>query len=180
VTYTRQINSQRRSLLRRRVQAVVDWYGSTDLTRFDDEAGIANISLLIGGPKAENRAKVEAANPVNYVSPGDPPFLFMHGREDQLCPVEQSRLMFDTLDDAGVDAVSYELHDLGHVFTRGGAEDIESERVAIDLLTADSTPSQTLYEVSHADEDDSATPLVEGKPSSGPDVIEQFLDNTIA
>ena len=160
------------------VQAVVDWYGVSDLTLAPDDPTDPT-SRLVGGPKSEFEEAFVQASPVTHVSPDTPPVLVMHGREDAIVPIEHSRRLVDALDAAGVDAVSYELHDLNHVWSHDGVEAIESERVGMDLLAADPTPAQSIYEVSHAGEGGTTEPLVEGKPPAGPVPIGQFLDRTI-
>ena len=88
----------------------------------------------------------------------------MHGREDTVVSVEQSHVLLNALDGAGVDAVYHELHDLGHVWTHDGPEAIESERVAMDLLAADPTPAQSVRETTHVGEGGTGEPLVDGVP----------------
>ena len=160
------------------VQAVVDWYGISDLTSVPDDPGTP-ASLLIGGPKSRHEERFATASPVTHVTPEAPPMLVMHGREDTVVSVEQSRVLLDALDETEVDAVYYELHDLGHVWTHDGPEAIESERVAMDLLAADPTPAQSVRETTHVDEGGAGEPLVDGVPPAGPGPIGQFLDRTI-
>jgi acetyl esterase/lipase len=160
------------------VQAVVDWYGASDLTLFPDDPSVPEY-LLIGGLKSEHEERFAAASPVTHVTPDAPPMLVMHGREDTVVSVEQSHVLLDALDGAGVDAVYHELHDLGHVWTHDGPEAIESERVAMDLLAADPTPAQSVRETTHVGEGGTGEPLVDGVPPAGPEPIGQFLDRTI-
>ena len=160
------------------VQAVVDWYGVSDLTLVpDDPADPA--SLLMGGPRSERAEAFERASPVTHVSADTPPMLLMHGREDEVVSVEHSRRLFDALDGAGVDAVWYELHDLDHVWSHDGVEAIESERTAMGLLAADPTPAQSVRETVHVAEGAAAAALIEGVPPAGPEPIRQFLGRTI-
>jgi len=97
-----------------RVQAVCDFYGPTDFLQMDAHAtpGSAVLhglpmspeSLLIGGPIQENRDKVVEANPITYVASDSAPFLIVHGDEDRRVPLHQSRLLYDALKRAGVEA----------------------------------------------------------------------------
>ncbi|ELZ16116.1 Esterase/lipase-like protein [Haloterrigena salina JCM 13891] len=160
------------------VQAVVDWYGVADLTLVPDDP-TNPASLLIGGPKSEHEAAFAQASPVTHVSVETPPVLCMHGREDTVVPIEHSRVLFDALDEAGVDAALYELHDRNHVWVTGGVEEIESERVAMELLTAAPTPAQSITETVHLEDGGSATSLIDGTPPAGPDAIERFLERTL-
>lgn len=159
------------------VQAVVSWYGAADFALEGDEVD-GLIPLLMGGPRSERPDRWAQASPVTHVTPESPPTLLMHGREDEVVDVEHSRRFFDALEAAGVDAVSYELHDLNHVWVEH-VEDIESERVAMDLLAADPTHAQSVSETTHVAEGGSPDPLLADLPPAGPEAIRQFLEHTI-
>jgi len=94
-----------------RVQAVVDYFGPTDFLQMDThrlpngqlhDPADSPESRLIGGPIQKNREKTARANPVNYVSKDDPPFLIVHGDSDPLVPHHQSELLAAALEKAGV------------------------------------------------------------------------------
>ncbi len=106
-----------------RVQAVADWFGPTDFTRMsafpsrmDHDAPGSPESRLIGGAIQENKDKVARANPITYVTADDPPFLIMHGDQDELVPLNQSELLFDALRKAKVDATFFVVKGAGHGF----------------------------------------------------------------
>ncbi|WP_123532845.1 alpha/beta hydrolase [Halosimplex salinum] len=165
------------------VQAVVSWYGAADFRLVEDESdgteeGEGLIPLLLGGPQSEHPERWAQASPVTHVTPESPPALLMHGRRDEVVDVEHSRQFFDALENAGVNAVFYELHDLNHVWVES-VEDIESERVAMDLLAADPTHAQSVYEATHVEEGGSPEPVFADLPPAGPDAIRQFLERTI-
>jgi acetyl esterase/lipase len=113
-----------------RVQAVVDFFGPTDLTRMaqdalpgsriDHDAPDAPEAKLIGGPVQENKEKCAAANPITYVAKENPPFLIMHGNKDDLVPYQQSELLRDALQKAGVPVTFKIIEGAGHGF--GGAD----------------------------------------------------------
>ncbi len=96
-----------------RVQAVVDWFGPTDLTLMGQQSSPRSMlrhdapnspeSLLLGGPVQEKCALARTANPLTYVDKNDPPFLIMHGDHDQLVPLGQSVILAKALIDAGVE-----------------------------------------------------------------------------
>ena len=44
------------------------------------------------------------ASPITYMTPDDPPFLWVHGDQYELVPYEQSQLMYDRLTQVGVHA----------------------------------------------------------------------------
>lgn len=156
------------------VQAVVSWYGVADFALEDE--GI--VPILVGGTPDEYPDRYAQASPITHVGPDSPPALLMHGRRDEMVAVEHSRRFYDALDDAGVDAVRYELHELNHVWVEE-LEDIDSERVAMDLLAADPTHEQSVYEATHVAEGGSPDPLIDDLPPAGPDAIRRFLDATV-
>ena len=111
-----------------RVQAVVDYYGPTDFLQMDAQRIPGSMehnppdspeSELIGGPIQTLPLKTARANPVTYVSPGDPPFLIIHGDLDRLVPYQQSLLLEYALEQAGVPVELYLVKGAGH----GGFED---------------------------------------------------------
>jgi acetyl esterase/lipase/TolA-binding protein len=102
-----------------RVQAVVDWNGPVDFlepkevelrAKSKDDAP----DRLIGVPLQENRQKAVRANPVTYVSKDDPPFLIMHGDEDQVVSLSQSQLLYEALKSKGVDVTLNIIKGAGH------------------------------------------------------------------
>ena len=96
-----------------RVQAVVDFFGPTDLSVYHEqhrENGIGDtdrldlfLNPLVGGPVDENFDRVQMANPITYITPDDPPFLIIHGDADPIVPYQQSLMLRDALQQAGVD-----------------------------------------------------------------------------
>jgi acetyl esterase/lipase len=89
-----------------RVQAVVDWYGPTDLLQVDESFTSAHeaAALLAGGPIGEHRDVAARVNPISYIAPDCPPFLIMHGDKDAVVPLNQSQLLHDALQKAGVES----------------------------------------------------------------------------
>ena len=71
-------------------------------------------SQLIGGAIQENKDKTARANPITYVTPGDPPFLICHGDADPLVPHHQSELLEAALRKAGVPVMLYTVKGAGH------------------------------------------------------------------
>lgn len=107
-----------------RVQAVVDWFGPTDVTLMGQQAGPHSPiqhdtpdspeSRLLGGPVEEKRDLAKTANPLTYIDKNDPPFLIMHGDNDQLVPLGQSVILAKALIDAGVEVTMKTIHGAGH------------------------------------------------------------------
>jgi acetyl esterase/lipase len=107
-----------------RVQAVVDWFGPTDFTLMAQQSGPRSMlqhdtpnspeSRLVGGPVEEKRDVAKTANPLTYVDKNDPPFLIMHGDNDQLVPLGQSVILAKALIDAGVEVTMKTIPGAGH------------------------------------------------------------------
>jgi acetyl esterase/lipase len=104
-----------------RVQAVVDWYGPTDLqlkkmypTSIEFEAANSPEGRLVGGPVAENPERVAMVNPISFLSPDDPPFLLMHGTVDSTVPFHQSEILYRALVNRGLSATFTPILDAGH------------------------------------------------------------------
>lgn len=87
-----------------RVQAVVSWYGYGDFLQMNFYPSTQNHdtngspeSRLVGDWIQRVPERVATASPVTFASPGDPPFLVMHGTLDDLVPFNQSELLVDAL-----------------------------------------------------------------------------------
>jgi len=106
------------------VNAVVDFYGPTDITQmnyepstWDHMSSKSPEGLLLGGKNVlESKTDAAATNPINYVN--DPrnvaPILIMHGSKDRLVPFKQSVLMADALESKGYRYQFYQLKGADH------------------------------------------------------------------
>jgi len=115
------------------VQAVVEWFGPTDLLRMNEtesdrrhDAPNSAESKLLGGPILENKDKAAKASPNLYVSKDNPPFLIMHGDRDLEVPIRQSEILAEALIKAGVEVTFIPMKGAGHGF--GGPTGIEPVR----------------------------------------------------
>ena len=106
-----------------RVQAVVAWYGPTDFLamRFypapgapDPDSASSPESKLLGGPIQGLPELAATANPISFVSADDPPFLVMHGTDDEQVPFNQSELLVDALNGQGVPVTWTPVAGAGH------------------------------------------------------------------
>ena len=82
-----------------RVQAVVSFFGPTDLAS-DDFSPVAmkmNIVPFLGGTKAEKPELYKKASPLSYSLKEAPPFLFFHGNADKTVSPQQSRRLAEKL-----------------------------------------------------------------------------------
>lgn len=102
------------------VQAVVDMFGPTDFTDFHDAPPFIRFLLSVGiGNDIETR---RSASPDNYITVSAPPFLILHGAQDQDVPPRQSRRFADHLRAAGVPATLIEVHGTGHTLATTGQQ----------------------------------------------------------
>jgi acetyl esterase/lipase len=107
-----------------RVQAAIDWFGPTDLLLMGEQAGPNSMihhndtnspeSMLMGGAIQEKKELAKTANPLTYIDKHDPPFLIMHGDNDQLVPLAQSVILAKALIDAGVEVTMKTIPGAGH------------------------------------------------------------------
>ena len=133
-----------------RVQAVVDFFGPTDLSQADAhrldggteyEAEGSFAQRFVGGSLAENAELVQLANPINYVDAEDPPFLIVHGDADPTVPFHQSELLAAALEEAGVDVNLHRVEGGGH--GRGGDFGSETiEDLVLEFLDSHLKPSR--------------------------------------
>lgn len=110
------------------VHAVVDWFGPTDFLQMDAQLIAAGFntathnendspeSKLIGSRIVNAPNRVQAANPINYITVEAPPFLIQHGTHDKIVPLGQSQLLYDALTSInGNSAVIFEkINGAGH------------------------------------------------------------------
>lgn len=122
-----------------KVIAVADFFGPTDFLQMDahrlpngmvHDTADSPESQLVGGAIQANKDKVARANPITYVSKGDPPFLIVHGDQDPLVPHHQSELLDAALKKAGVPVSFYTVPGGGH----GGFKDPRVPEMLRDFL----------------------------------------------
>jgi acetyl esterase/lipase len=103
------------------VQAILDYYGATDLTTILDQStpfGLTvrrpALDLLFGGPPDIKKALAELASPVLHVDASDPPLLIFHGDRDPQMPINQSHELQGAYDELGLDATFVVVHGSAH------------------------------------------------------------------
>jgi acetyl esterase/lipase len=103
------------------VQCVVDKWGPTDFLRMDDVPG--NILHLgpdspearwIGGQITQHPDLVKKANPITYIDSNDPPILIIHGEADPTVIINQSELLYEALQGAGIETKFIRVKNAGH------------------------------------------------------------------
>lgn len=85
-----------------KVQAVIDMSGISDFTRNIPNGLNTSIYYAFGELANKNTPENIAVSPISYITPGDPPFLIIHGDRDGVVPVEQARILHDKLTETGV------------------------------------------------------------------------------
>jgi acetyl esterase/lipase len=98
------------------VQAVVSFFGPTDLTQavWDRDVQTKNLVPLLGGTPAEKADVYRKASPMTYAGKDAPPFLFLHGTEDRVVPIKQAQDLAEKLRRAGGSARVVPVEGEGH------------------------------------------------------------------
>ena len=88
-----------------RVDAVVDFYGPTDLAALQEESPEAApaVTQFLGGPPSLLPQTYADASPDNHVTPASAPTLILQGTADTLIPPDQARSLATALSNAGVE-----------------------------------------------------------------------------
>lgn len=104
-----------------RVQAVVDMFGPSDLTRRFEGGAIGQaLGTRVFGTSDSGSEILKTASPVTYITADDPPFLILQGDSDRLVPPDQSQGLHDLLVAAGVPATLVMVENAGHAFVPQG------------------------------------------------------------
>ncbi|GCE14801.1 alpha/beta hydrolase [Tengunoibacter tsumagoiensis] len=101
------------------VQAVVDLSGLTDLQKLGDwyDAPTSFVSRFLGGSAQEMVQLARQANPISYVNWDVPPFLIIHGDQDEAVPYTQAELLAAALKEVGGDVTLKLLPGENHTFS---------------------------------------------------------------
>ena len=117
--------------------AILDFFGPTDFTTGLEQLESMHskkgmelfkdaVPKLLGAPLSLDLGKAKIASPLNYIGTNSPPVLMVHGSNDELVPVAQSRQLQAALDRAGVQNRYQEVPDTGHDGPRFSKPDIEA------------------------------------------------------
>jgi dipeptidyl aminopeptidase/acylaminoacyl peptidase len=87
-----------------RVQAVVDFYGPTDLAAVYQQYPRVRgyLTSFLGGPPSRIPGRYAAASPLFHVTPDDPPVFITQGTADRAVPYTQSIALDNALKAAGI------------------------------------------------------------------------------
>jgi len=122
-----------------RVQAIVDFYGPTDLVynatveRERCDVPDAPLYQLLGGMPSERLDMARLASPVHHVTEDDPPIAIFHGTEDKsLVKLLQGHRLHNAYRSAGLESTYQIIEGAGH----GGPEysDAARRRIILDLF----------------------------------------------
>ncbi|HEV7960320.1 MAG TPA: alpha/beta hydrolase [Rhizomicrobium sp.] len=113
------------------VEGVIDWSGPVDLVGWDPDAGrtaaagtATPLGSYLGCEPADCAAGVvRAASPLSYLETMTPPFLIQQGAADTRVPPDQSRKLYDALQNLHVPSTLVVYPDIGENFSRNGAPD---------------------------------------------------------
>jgi acetyl esterase/lipase len=90
-----------------RVSCVINWFGPADFLHWGGPDGRSPnhdevVVKLLGGPLPEKRELARKASPITWVNADSAPTLIMHGDQDRLVPVDQSKSLAAAFKAAGV------------------------------------------------------------------------------
>ena len=132
------------------VVAAIDWFGPTDFSQLDAQTdsppAAAGIHGVAGSRESDYLGcalvdcpseRLQAANPISYLSTDDPPMLIMHGLADRRVPWKQSQELYDALIAKGINARLVLVPGADHLF-EGISEQLKQEQVdtVIQWITA--------------------------------------------
>jgi acetyl esterase/lipase len=130
-------------------EAVIDWYGPTDLAAMAGDNGqpaTEGFKSASAGTTAEGRylgcepaacepGVTRLASPLAFVSENAPPFLIQHGAADTEVSPRQAQKLYDTLKQKGVPAQIAIYPEVGHQFFRKDAPDAATVAKAMAQVT---------------------------------------------
>jgi acetyl esterase/lipase len=131
-------------------EAVIDWYGVTDLESLADDSGTetpSRSSFTAQSSTAEGDylgcepadcapGLARLASPLAFISNLSPAFLIQHGAADTTVPPRQSQKLYDALRAKGIPAELVLYPGVAHDFTRAGNPDPVLNDQAMAKLTA--------------------------------------------
>jgi acetyl esterase/lipase len=123
-----------------RVQAVVDMSGPTDLLQSPTTVPGFDYDLwLLGDYATNNPPTLATVNPINFIRPGAPPFLLIHGEADPNVNILSAQLLHTALTNAGVPSQFVRLPGVGHTIPAN--QDLPAARWLADTFNATGTVS---------------------------------------
>ena len=102
------------------VQAVVDMFGVVDLKDIRGSQSFDRFILPIW--PGSSSAMLHEASPITYVNSDAPPFLLLHGNEDTMVDMSQSKKLYESLTRLGVPAKLVIVKGAGHGLNTPGEQ----------------------------------------------------------
>jgi acetyl esterase/lipase len=106
-----------------RVQAVCAIGGPTNLGLYGVSKPGDPFTKFLGGRIQDSPAVIEAANPITYVTRDDPPFLLVHGSQDEVVPVTHSEALATALREVGCNVTLKVIEGAAHSIPASQLED---------------------------------------------------------
>lgn len=110
-----------------------------------DLYGVSNFEKIIEGKNPDKNAQfylgssyrthASSASPTSYITKTAPRFLIIHGTNDTVVPISQSKELFDTLTKFGVDAEFVEINGAGHGFDGNDLNPTERDKMQSNIRT---------------------------------------------
>tara|TARA_R110002020_G_scaffold134252_32_gene299726 strand:- start:2495 stop:3403 length:909 start_codon:yes stop_codon:yes gene_type:complete len=117
-----------------KVQAVVNWYGVTDIlnldaqslptARFQHDTPQSASGRLIGGRPSDNSEAARCASPITWVTKKAAPMLVQHGMADSVVPPRQGESLCSALKQAGAPVEWRPVDGADHCFVGGDTTSI--------------------------------------------------------
>lgn len=119
------------------VKAVVDLFGPMDLLSAEQSSIfegklLTPINKFLGERAMTDEHIRKLVNPIPYISESAPPFLVMHGKNDEIVPYGQSEMLYDKLHEKGIPADYYLLEGAGHAGNEFWQEPVK--KIILDFL----------------------------------------------
>ncbi len=131
------------------VQAVINWYGASDLqTLSSDGKADAKADGFQPPPSSDEGGYLgcepascppmvaRLSSPLAFITGSSPAFLIQHGETDMVIPSAQSQKLHDALRKANVPAELITYPGIGHNFSRNGAPDVPTQRAAMEKVVS--------------------------------------------
>ena len=97
-----------------RVACVVDLAGDVDLAAYTQPPALHEVIALLGGTSQQVPDHYWDTSPLTWIDRRTAPFLVIHGDQDDVVPIEQSRRLVAALQAAEVEVEYVELAEAGH------------------------------------------------------------------
>ncbi len=85
-----------------KVAAIVNWFGITDVDDLLEGKNMQSYAVTWLGSQGDRHEIAKRVSPLNYVRPGLPPVLTIHGDADTVVPYEHAVRLHRALDESGV------------------------------------------------------------------------------